>query len=106
MSPLLSEPITQFAGLSIERKSCGQVCCAAVTFRRILSAASETALALTELIALAPFLKCSLELCDQFRHGFRLLMHREVTAGQPLDLEAGLTIIDRSKQAFSFSFTN
>ena len=40
---------------------------------------------------LAPFLKSSLELCDRARQGFGLLIRGEVTAGQPLDLEAELT---------------
>jgi hypothetical protein len=35
---------------------------------------------------LVPFLKSSLELCDQARQGFGLLIRGEVTAGQPLDL--------------------
>ena len=35
--------------------------------------------------------KSSLELRDQLSQGFRLLMGGEVTAGQPLDLEAELT---------------
>jgi len=36
-------------------------------------------------------LKSSLELCDQSRQGFGLLIRGEVTAGQPFDLEAELT---------------
>jgi hypothetical protein len=41
------------------------------------------------------FRKASLELRDQARQGFGLLIRGEVTAGQPLDLEAELA------QAFS-----
>src|SRR5258708_25668595 len=36
------------------------------------------------------FLESSLELPDHGRQGFRLLIRGEVTAGQPLDLEAEL----------------